>query len=513
MTKRASASSAIADYGRAIEIDPNYVLAYFNRAVALRRGGAAERAIADLDQAIRLDPSLARAYNERGLAWYDSHDLDRAIADYSEAVRRDPAYAAAYNNRGNAFDDKGDTDRAIADYSEALRADPNFALAYYNRGITWRRKGETDRAIADYDQAIRLDPNYATAYNNRGNAFDDKGDRDRALADYSAAIRIDPKLAIAYNNRGNIWRARSEFDKALRRLRTGDRAQPAATRWRMATGPGRAISRSNTRKGWRTPRRRSRSIRASSARGAGVACCTRSSTNATRRLRISARRSRSTRAMPRRSMGSSGCRRKSSAFALLAALVAAGPAAAQLSAAWQTCARSDTAPDDGIAACSTIIDSGTERGRNLAIAHFNRANGWLAKGELDRAVADLSGAIGVDGTDAKAVLQSRQCLDGAAARYERGDRGPHRGDPARRELLSPPTAAAASRTTSRGDFDRAIVDLDAAMRLAPKDARALSARGARLARQAANSRSGARRLRPRGRDRSERRAAAQRARR
>ena len=43
-------------------------------------------------------------------------------------------------------------------------------------------------------------------------------------------------------------------------------------------------------------------------------------------------------------MGSSGCKRKSSALALLAVLVAAGPAAAQLSAAWQTCARSDTAP-------------------------------------------------------------------------------------------------------------------------------------------------------------------------
>ena len=42
-------------------------------------------------------------------------------------------------------------------------------------------------------------------------------------------------------------------------------------------------------------------------------------------------------------MGSSGCTWKGSALALLAALVTAGPAGAQLSTAWQTCARSDTA--------------------------------------------------------------------------------------------------------------------------------------------------------------------------
>src|SRR5256885_13699462 len=79
------------------------------------------------------------------------------------------------------------------------------------------------------------------------------------------------------------------------------------------------------------------------------------------------------------------------------------PAAAQpLAAEWQNCAKSDTAPDEGIAACSAIIESGAERGKNLAIALFNRANAWLAKDEFDRAVADLSGAISLDRGNAKA---------------------------------------------------------------------------------------------------------------
>src|SRR5688500_9997572 len=88
---------------------------------------------------------------------------------------------------------------------------------------------------------------------------------------------------------------------------------------------------------------------------------------------------------------------------LTLAVIGGRPALAQsLTAEWQRCASSDAAPDDGIAACTAIIDSGAERGKNLSIAHFNRANGWLAKGELDRAIADFSGAIGLDGTNAKA---------------------------------------------------------------------------------------------------------------
>src|SRR4030095_14488070 len=128
--------------------------------------------------------------------------------------------------------------------------------------------------------------------------------------------------------------------------------------------------------------------------------------SATRQSRISGRSLRSIRTMAGRAMGSSGWRRTSSA-ALLAGFVAlAAPAVAQgerpFAAEWQRCAKRDTAPDDGIAACTAIIDSGVERGQNLGIAHFNRANGWLMKRELDRAIADLSGAISLDRTNARA---------------------------------------------------------------------------------------------------------------
>ena len=103
-------------------------------------------------------------------------------------------------------------------------------------------------------------------------------------------------------------------------------------------------------------------------------------------------------------------------------------------------------PDDGIAACSTIIESGTERGTNLAIAHFNRANGWLAKGELDRAVADLSGAIGLDRTNAKAFYNRGNAWMALGAHERAVATSPRRSGSMR--ISPPPTEAAASRTIS-----------------------------------------------------------------
>jgi len=177
--------------------------AYYDRGLALRRGGDTDRAIADLSEAVRLNPQLAAAFNERGYAFGQKHDMARAIADYTEAIRLNPQFAIAYNNRGNAYDDKGDPGHAIADYTEALRIDASYSSAYYNRGIAWRRKGDLDRAIADYDQAIKISPT-AAAYNNRGSVYRAQGDLDLALADFDKLIaNRAPILAVDENPPGD----------------------------------------------------------------------------------------------------------------------------------------------------------------------------------------------------------------------------------------------------------------------------------------------------------------------
>jgi tetratricopeptide (TPR) repeat protein len=125
-------------------------------------------AMEDYNKAIELDPNYADAYYNRGLAHYDLKEYERAIEDYNKAIELDPNYVNAYYNRGLAYYYLMQYERAIEDYNKTIELDPNYAHAYNNRGIAYYYLMQYERAIEDYNKTIALDPNDADAYNNRG---------------------------------------------------------------------------------------------------------------------------------------------------------------------------------------------------------------------------------------------------------------------------------------------------------------------------------------------------------
>jgi tetratricopeptide (TPR) repeat protein len=179
---------------------PTTAADYVNRGDARQAKSDLDGAIADFSKAIEIEPRYAYAYINRGNARQAKGDLEGAIADYTKAIEIDPQYAKTYFNRGAAQQAKGDLEGAIADYTKAIEIDPRDAKAYNNRGILRKAKSDLDGAIADYTKAIELDPGKANAYLNRGIARKVKGDLEGAIADYTKAIEIDPINAGAYNS-------------------------------------------------------------------------------------------------------------------------------------------------------------------------------------------------------------------------------------------------------------------------------------------------------------------------
>jgi len=206
---------AIADYNQAINIKPDYALAYNNRGNAKSDLGDYQGAIADYNQAINIKPDYADAYYNRGIAKSDLGDYQGAIADYNQAINIKPDDADAYLNRGVAKYNLGDKQGAIADYNQAINIKPDYADAYNNRGIAKKNLGDKQGAIADYNQAINIKPDYALAYNNRGNAKSNLGDYQGAIADYNQAINIKPDDADAYYNRGNAKSNLGDYQGAI----------------------------------------------------------------------------------------------------------------------------------------------------------------------------------------------------------------------------------------------------------------------------------------------------------
>jgi tetratricopeptide (TPR) repeat protein len=59
-------------------------------------------AIADYTKAIEINPNYASTYYNRGILKKDLKDYSGAIADYTKAIEINPNYAIAYYNRGNS---------------------------------------------------------------------------------------------------------------------------------------------------------------------------------------------------------------------------------------------------------------------------------------------------------------------------------------------------------------------------------------------------------------------------
>jgi tetratricopeptide (TPR) repeat protein len=87
-----------------------------------------QEAIADLGRAIELDPSCAEAYNSRGYAYLREHEFTQAIADFTSAIRLNIKYANAYLNRGVARKLAGDAPGAKGDLQMARMLTPPAQL-------------------------------------------------------------------------------------------------------------------------------------------------------------------------------------------------------------------------------------------------------------------------------------------------------------------------------------------------------------------------------------------------
>lgn len=118
-----------------------------------------EAAIKAYDKAIELYPDFVMAYMGRAYARTLTDDVKQvslAIADYDKALRLHPGLVYAWFNKGNIFYANGDYTTALQCYGEALRTDPSFAAALFNRGITYLRLGNKRQAFADLSKAGEL---------------------------------------------------------------------------------------------------------------------------------------------------------------------------------------------------------------------------------------------------------------------------------------------------------------------------------------------------------------------
>jgi tetratricopeptide (TPR) repeat protein len=198
-----------------IALDPKDAMRWSNRGAAYNNLHQYDKALADLIRVIELDPKNATAWNDRGWAYLYLHQYDKALADLNKAIELEPKNATTWSNRGWAYQELHQYDKAIADHTKAIELDPKDGRFWNGRGWAYNELHQYDKALSDYSKAIELDPKVAVFWSNRGAAYEGMGQAERAVADYSTAIALDPKLAAARIKRGSAYNDLQQYDKAV----------------------------------------------------------------------------------------------------------------------------------------------------------------------------------------------------------------------------------------------------------------------------------------------------------
>jgi tetratricopeptide (TPR) repeat protein len=135
---------------------PDQATYYNNRGLVKLWAGQPEAALADYARAIQLNPELDQAYNNRANGYASLGLVTQAIDDYETAIDLNPFNVRARINLGVTRRELGDFDKALTCFDEALVFYQLTAVIYAERGRTFHLRGDWNCAIADYHRALNL---------------------------------------------------------------------------------------------------------------------------------------------------------------------------------------------------------------------------------------------------------------------------------------------------------------------------------------------------------------------
>jgi tetratricopeptide (TPR) repeat protein len=134
--------------------EPN---AHYAKGAFLMAVEEAEAGLAEFQRALALDPSHVPAMLQLAFQLMKEGRYPEAQAYAEKAVAVDPAFFAAHNALGRALLESGQTDRAIAELEEAARLAPNSVQTWFSLARAYQRAGRTADVKVARDTFAKLE--------------------------------------------------------------------------------------------------------------------------------------------------------------------------------------------------------------------------------------------------------------------------------------------------------------------------------------------------------------------
>jgi tetratricopeptide (TPR) repeat protein len=221
-------------FEEALELDPNYALAYAGLADAYNMLGeylflppleAFNKAKEAALKSMEIDDTLAEAYVSIGLVKYRfDWDWSGAEKDFKKAIRLNASYATAHHWYGAFLRDMGRFDEALAEYIRALELDPISLPINTSLGRNFQVARQYNQAIEQCKKALEIDSNFPWAHCVLAQAYLQKSMFEEAISEFQKAANLSDwsveylsQLAHAYAVSGNRNKALKIIEELNRR--------------------------------------------------------------------------------------------------------------------------------------------------------------------------------------------------------------------------------------------------------------------------------------------------------
>ncbi len=197
-------------------------------AVYLKREDKMPEALTLFEKALELNPDYFEAHYNRGLALDHLHRPQEAIEEYRKAVSLSPESREARMLLAQSLQSGGDIAGAIEQFQILENSFPNDGELHATLGSLLVQAGRFGEAAEEFRELIELFPLAASPHNDFGNALYVLGQHDRALDEYREAIRLNPKMAEAHNNLAGALQHTGHLDKAINEFRVAMGLDPTS---------------------------------------------------------------------------------------------------------------------------------------------------------------------------------------------------------------------------------------------------------------------------------------------
>jgi adenylate cyclase len=198
---RAGHRSAIDMYLKALELDPNYALAYAGLSVCyaffITSGWGETATWLDKAQeaalkALAIDQGLAQAHFALGYVYECKEDWDREEGAMRRVLLLDPNHAHAHDSLGDVYYQRDQFEEAISEYQTALSLDPFHPRALIQLAATYEKAGRYREAMAQLQRTSEILPDFDWTWIYLGDLHYSRRNYEEALQAYQRALGIDP---------------------------------------------------------------------------------------------------------------------------------------------------------------------------------------------------------------------------------------------------------------------------------------------------------------------------------